>query len=295
MGEQAMVVVGVDGSGSALAAVREAVREAAWRGCGLRIVHAFIWPLMHVDVGASEAVPEGGLRHDAERILAEATAAAKAANGRVEVTADLVTGGPAGVLLAAARGAQLLVLGDRGLGGFTGLLLGSVAVEVTAHCATPVLVVRGAGRPGPVVLGVDGSPGSASAVRQAFLEARQRDAELLAVRVWHDAATTLSYSVPALYDADAARAAEQHELDAALDGEQKRCPDVRVRTQLVSGRTGRELVRLSEQAQLMVVGARGRGGFTGLLLGSVSQQLLHHAACPVLMVRHEPAGEPAAG
>src|SRR5262245_763540 len=119
MTEQAMVVVGVDGSASALAAVREAVREAAWRGCGLRIVHAFIWPLMHVDVGASEAVPEGGLRHDAERILAEATAAAKAANGRVEVTADLVTGGPAGVLLAAARAAQLLVLGDRGLGGFT--------------------------------------------------------------------------------------------------------------------------------------------------------------------------------
>ncbi|GAB4050764.1 universal stress protein [Catellatospora paridis] len=287
MSEQAMVVaVGVDGSAAALAAVLEATREAAWRGCGLRIVHAFIWPLMHVETRASEAVPEGGLRHDAERILAEATAAAKAANGRVEVTADLVTGGPAGVLLAAARAARLLVLGDRGLGGFTGLLLGSVAVEVTAHCTTPVLVVRGEGRPGPIVLGVDDSPGSAAAVREAFTEARQRDAELLAVRVWYDAATTLSYSVPALYDADAARSAEQHELDAALDAEQKRHPNVRVHTQLVTGRAGRELVRLSEQAQLMVVGARGRGGFTGLLLGSVSQQLLHHAACPVLVVRH---------
>ncbi|MFC7241631.1 universal stress protein [Catellatospora aurea] len=295
MGEQAMVVVGVDGSASALAAVREAVREAAWRGCGLRIVHAFIWPLMHVDVGASEAVPEGGLRHDAERVLAEATAAAKAANGRVEVTSDLVTGGPAGVLLAAARAAQLLVLGDRGLGGFTGLLLGSVAVEVTAHCATPVLVVRGEARAGPVVLGVDGSPGSAAAVRQAFGEARQRDAELLAVRVWHDAATALAYSIPALYDPLAARAAEQQELDTAIEAMRKQRPDVRVRTEVVPGRTGRELVRLSEQAQLVVVGARGRGGFQGLLLGSVSQQLLHHAACPVLVVRHTPVEEPAGG
>ncbi|MEV0460084.1 universal stress protein [Catellatospora methionotrophica] len=288
MSEQAMVVVGVDGSASALGAVREATREAAWRGCGLRIVHAFIWPLMHVDTGPSELVPEGGLRHDAERVLAEATKVAKAANGRVEVTADLVTGGPAGVLLGAARGARLLVLGDRGLGGFAGLLLGSVAVEVTAHCATPVLVVRGETRPGPVVLGVDGSPGSAAAVREAFSEARQRDTEVLAVRVWHDAATTLSYSMPALYDADAARTAEQQELDAAIDAVRKQHPEVRVRTRLVSGRTGRELLRLSEQAQLMVVGARGRGGFKGLLLGSVSQQLLHHAACPVLVVRHTP-------
>ncbi|MEU8001288.1 universal stress protein [Catellatospora sp. NPDC049111] len=295
MTEQSMVVVGVDGSASALAAVREAVREATWRGCGLRIVHAFIWPLMHVDVGASEAVPEGGLRHDAERVLAEATAAAKAANGRVEVTADLVTGGPAGVLLAAARAAQLLVLGDRGLGGFTGLLLGSVAVEVTAHCATPVLVVRGEVRAGPVVLGVDGSPGSAAAVRQAFGEAKQRDTELLAVRVWHDAATALAYSIPALYDPLAARSAEQQELDTAIEAMRKQRPDVRVRTEVVPGRTGRELVRLSEQAQLVVVGARGRGGFKGLLLGSVSQQLLHHAACPVLVVRHTPVEEPAGG
>jgi nucleotide-binding universal stress UspA family protein len=296
MDEHVGVVVGVDGSASALTAVREATREAAWRGCGLRVVHAFIWPLMHVNTGASDAVPQGGLRHDAERVLAEAAAEAERTDPAVAVTTDLVTGAPAAVLLHQARRAALLVLGDRGLGGFSGLLLGSAAVEVTAHCSTPVLVVRGQSRPGaPVVLGVDGTPGSAAAVEAAFVEAGQRGAELLAVRAWRDAATTIGYSMPALYDPHAAEKAEWDALEQALDAPRQRHPGVRVRTEVVSGRTGRELVRRSEQAQLVVVGARGRGGFAGLLLGSVSQQLLHHADCPVLVVRRpgdSEAGQP---
>lgn len=284
MSEQnGLVMAGVDGSDSALRAVRAAAREAAWRRCPLRIVHAFIWPLMHVDTGASEAVPQGGLRHDAERILAAAAAAAADEAPGLQVTTDLVTGAPAPVLLHEARGASLVVLGDRGLGGFTGLLLGSVAVQVTAHSTTPVLVVRGRPEPtGPVLVGCDGSAGANPAVEAAFREAGRRGAELVAVKAWRESP---GLAATQLYDPESARKEEFEVLQDSLDASRGRHPEVQVRAELVAGRPGEELVRLSEQAQLVVVGARGRGGFTGLLLGSVSQQLLHHAACPVLVAR----------
>ncbi len=277
------VVAGVDGSDSALRAVRAAAREAGWRRCPLRIVHAFIWPLMHVDTGASEAVPQGGLRHDAERVLELAAAAATDETPGIEIVTDLVTGAPAPVLLREAREAALMVLGDRGLGGFSGLLLGSVAVQVTAHSATPVLVVRGRPDPtGPVLVGCDGSAGANPAVEAAFREAGRRGAELVAVKAWRESP---GLAATPLYDAESARKEEFEVLQDALDASRGRHPEVRVRAEVISGRAGQELVRLSEQAQLVVVGARGRGGFTGLLLGSVSQQLLHHAACPVLVAR----------
>lgn len=284
------VVVGVDGSASALAAVRLATREGAWRGRALRIVHAFIWPLLRVNTGASAEVPEGGLRHDAERVLAEAAATAAATDRAVTVTTDLVTGAPAAVLLSAARRADLMVLGDRGLGGFTGLLLGSVAVQVASHSDTPVLVARGEEHPGgPVLLGADDSPAASPAIEAAFTEAEQRGVELLAVRVWNRPTATLSM-MPLPHDPDRAAADEQQVLTHALADCRQGHPKVQVREDVVAGRTGRTLVRLSELAQLVVVGARGRGGFTGLLLGSVSQQLLHHAACPVLVVPHTGQG-----
>lgn len=284
MTDHAPVVVGVDGSAQSLAAVREATREASWRGLDLHIIHAFIWPLMHVDVGPSAEAPQGGLRHDAERVLAQAADMAAATDATVAVTADLVTGAASGVLLHAARKASLLVLGDRGLGGFSGLLLGSAAVHVTSHIETPVLVVRGEqSRAGPVVLGVDGSPEAAGAVAAAFVEADQRRSELLAVRVWHEPQTGIP-PVPEPYDAELL---EVHDLiDQACAGCRKWHPNVRVSHEILAGPVARTLVELSERAQLMVVGARGRGGFAGLLLGSVSQQLLHHSACPVLVVRH---------
>lgn len=283
------VVVGVDGSASALDAVRLAAQEAARRDRELRIVHAFIWPLMKVDVGASPAVPEGGLRNDAERILSEARAAAEATDDSVKVTTELVTGAPAPVMLAQARHAELVVLGDRGLGGFSGLLLGSVAVQVAAHSATPVLVARGGRRPaGPVVVGVDGSAAGMPAVEAAFATAAQRRTDLLAVRVSADLTPMAAPMVP-MSDDDMV-AAERRLLQQVVDACRSRYDQVNVLDQVIVGDAGHTLVRLSEQAQLLVVGARGRGGFAGLVLGSVSQKVLHHAACPVLVVPHTRLG-----
>ncbi|MEV0460383.1 universal stress protein [Catellatospora methionotrophica] len=281
------IVVGADGSPSSLAAVRIATREAAWRHLPLRIVHAFIWPLMHVTMGPSEAGPgEGGLRHDAERTLAEAAALAKETDSSVSVLTDLMTGAPSPVLLRAARDAELLVIGDRGLGGFTGLLVGSVAVQCTAHGRTPVLVVRGEERAaGPVVVGADGSPDSVPTIEAAFTEAERRKAEVVAVHSWTRAGGH-SHGEHHDHKHDTATVAEEegHLLEQTLAQVRKDHPDVRTREHLVRGRPAKVLIELSKQAQLVVVGAHGRGGLTGLLLGSVSHQVLHHSYCPVLVV-----------
>lgn len=235
------VVVGVDGSASALSAVRLATREAARRRRDLRLVHAFIWPRMHVDVRASVLVPESGLRYEAERILAEAAATAATTDDGVAVTMELTIGMPVPVLLAAAQQAELLVIGDRGLGGFTGLLLGSVAVQATSHSETPVLVARGEEHPaGPVVLGVDDSPDSKRAIEEAFAEAELRDADLLAVRVWtQPVATTPVNMLPLAHEPELAKVEEQQVLATALSECRERYPKVRLREEVIAGRAAR--------------------------------------------------------
>jgi len=231
-----------------------------------------VWPLLHVPVGPPEGgPPEAGLRHEAERLIEEAAAVAAKENPAVPVSTDLITGAPAPALLREVRTAELVVLGDRGLGGFSGLLVGSVAVQVAAHSPVPVLVAKGRlAEQGLVVVGVDGSPESLSAVECAFQEAAYRRVELVAVHGWTGA------------DAQGA----ERLLSEAIAGHRERFPDVTVRPEVIHDRPARALVKLSEDAQLVVVGSRGPGGFTGLLLGSVSQQVLHHSRCPVLIVRH---------
>lgn len=284
----AAVVVGVDGSAGSLSAVRAAAAEAVERGRPLRIVHAFIWPSLGVATGPPVNEPADlGLRAFAERVLAEAVDEAEKAAPGVHPTAALVDGAAAPVLLGESRDAVLLVIGDRGLGGFGSLLLGSVALHTTAHAACPVLVVRGQERAtGPVVVGVDGSAGSGSAIGFAIEEAARRRTSLTAVHVWgaFDSGSQPD-RLPLVYDKGALEGAEQRVLSESLAGWVTRYPEVTVRPELVHGRPAAALIEHSRTAQLLVTGARGRGGFTGLLLGSVSQTVLHHADCPVVIVR----------
>ncbi|MDQ8704005.1 universal stress protein [Streptomyces sp. LHD-70] len=288
------VVVGVDGSASAWAAVETAAREALLRDTELRVVHAFLWPAMHVPPGSSVlGPPTGGVQESVEALLAEAAGRARRAAPGVVTRHAVIAGESVGALEAESRTAQLVVLGERGTGGFAHLLLGSTAVQLAAHAHCPVLVVRGREvRDGPVLVAVDGSPQGRGALSFAFAEASLRGAGLEALHAW----TTWSdhgEMVPGspvdvlelLGDIDELRATEERLLAEALTGLREHYPDVTVRPSLVRGRTRPVLIEASGRAQLVVVGARGHGGFTGLLLGSVSQALLHHAHCPVAVVR----------
>jgi nucleotide-binding universal stress UspA family protein len=282
------VVVGVDGSAGSLAAVAVAANETALRHRPLRVVHAFIWPYFDIPLGPPPAgLPEGGLRHAAERLLAEAVDCARAAAPEVTVTGELVTGGAAAVLERESHAAALVVIGDRGLGGFTGLLVGSVAVQLAAHAACPILVVRGdPARHGEILLGVDGSPVNQPAVGYAFEEAALRGVALTALHAWtHPVANEPGDMLELVYDLTEVETDETRLLAEALAGWREKYPEVVVHRRVVRQRTRAALINASSRAQLVVVGARGRGGFAGLLLGSVSQAILHHADCPVAIIR----------
>lgn len=283
----APVVVGVDGSTSSLAAVDLAASEATLRRRPLLIVHAFVWAYLRVPLEPSPlGPPDGGLRRLAEHLVADAVERARAAAPDIEVFGEVVPGTPAAVLLNRARDAELTVVGDRGLGGFTGLLVGSVAVALTAHTSTPVLVSRGAADPtAPVLLGVDGSPAGEAAVAFAFEAASLRGAPLVALHAWsHPHSSGRGDMLPLVFDPAELESDEARLLAECLAGWQEKYPDVVVHRRLVHGSPRKCLIEATESAQLVVVGARGRGGFAGLLLGSVSQAVLHHAACPVAVV-----------
>jgi nucleotide-binding universal stress UspA family protein len=286
---RAPVVVGVDGSDAGLTAVRLAVRIAAGRHRPLRVVHAFTWPLVYLPVGpARHLPPEGPLREHADRIIEQAEACAHRHDPHLHVTSDLAVGGAAQVLIEQSREAAVVVLGDRGHGWFAGLLLGSVAVQVAMHAAGPVVVARGHQRiEGPIVVGVDGSPTCAPAIAFAAEQAVLRHTHLVAVHAWtQPAAPAVPADLPPLaYDVEHLAAQQARVLAESVAWLPASHPDLAVEQTLVGGRPAPVLIAQSHQAQMVVVGARGHGGFAGLLLGAVSHALLHHADCPVAVVR----------
>ncbi|KES09116.1 universal stress protein UspA [Streptomyces toyocaensis] len=285
------VVVGVDGSPSSLEAVGAAAREAALRGVGLRLVHAFGQQSPHGPPAGPPWNPAAaGVRELIDGTLAEAERRARRTGPEVEVSRDVVVGDPSAVLVIASRTASLAVVGSHGHGAVGGLLLGSTAGRLAAHGHCPVLVVRGRTAPGgPVLLAVDDAPVTAPAVRFAFAEARLHGAALTAVHVCRPD-SAYAYDGPAdppfvTYDRSHLREHAERVLDVALAGQEQRYRDVAVERRPVVGRVRHTLVGASADARLLVVGARGRGGFAGLLLGSVSRGVLLHARCPVAVVR----------
>jgi nucleotide-binding universal stress UspA family protein len=289
------VVVGVDGSQSSWKAVETAAREARMRDAPLQLVHAFGRPDSHVPRGVPPWNPGGtGVRELVDGTMAEAEQLVRRVAPHVEVTRQVTLGEPLTVLEAASRTASLVVVGHRGLSTFRSLLLGSTAGHLAAHARCPVLIVRGRSAPdGPVLLAVDDAPSCHEAVRFAFTEASLRHADLLAIHVSGYAGDGPAGSALVTHARARPRAYAAQTLEAALAGPADRCPEVTVRRLPAVGHVRRTLIDASADAQLLVAGARGAGGFTGLLQGSVSQALLHHALCPVVVVRHEGTTEPA--
>ncbi|MEU4392130.1 universal stress protein [Kribbella sp. NPDC023855] len=279
------VLVGVDGSVSARGALVWAAAAASSRRCPLRIVHTFSWPIIGnaLDLSFSGEMTNG-LQSAAEWVLAEAEAHARHVAPGIRISSELFVGGAAPTLLSQAQGAALVVVGSRGLGGFRGLLVGSVSAAVAAHAPCPVIVIHpqrdGTAFPtvpsGRVVVGVDGSEVSGAAIRFAFQEAARRRVGVTAVHA------AMPVRQPSLVVP--AEIIEHHLFTEAMDSQRALFPGIDLEAKVVHGHQAQALVDESEGAALVVVGSRGRGGFAGMLLGSVSQAVLHHAACPVAVV-----------
>lgn len=279
---RAPIVVGVDGSASARDAVRWAAREASARGDALLLVTS----VTTGGLGMSSPFTDD-LRISGERALREAIGLA-ADVAPTDTSTELVTLTPVHALMNHEGTARMIVLGTRGLGEFTGGLIGSVTSAIVHHAACPVVVVAGWPRPGepeldgPVLVGVDGTEASEPAIAAAFDEAALHGTDLVALHAWSDRALPEKELRAAWPDI---AAAEQHRLSQQLAPWREKYPSVSVTPVIVQDRPARNLLMHGAGARLIVVGSRGRGGFRGITLGSTSAALLRTVTIPLMVVR----------
>jgi nucleotide-binding universal stress UspA family protein len=280
------IVAGTDGSEESLRAVDWAAREAALRGAPLRIVAAAaLLPRMMSRAGATDysSVADLIVRERDSALPAAAERAAKAAPG-VLINTDQLSGAPAEAIVASGSGALMLVVGSRGTGAFTALLLGSVSRYAASHAPCPVVVVRDEA-PSPhrlVGVGIGDPDHCGDALAFAFEEASLRQASLMAVHAWHTPQTEISragqmFTAP---EQRAAAADAGKHLAVLLEEWRGKYPDVPVSQEVVHGHPGRALAGLSARADLVVIGRHSdRQG-----PGSVRHAVLNHAHGPVAIV-----------
>jgi nucleotide-binding universal stress UspA family protein len=283
------VVAGIDGSDAARAATAFAVTEAHQRGAHLQLVHALSWPLRGTTtVVGHDPDLRSALQAAAEAFVRAAAADAADVLGADRVTWSIVDADPVTALQAASAQAQLLVVGSRGIGGLTGLLLGSTASGVVAQASCPVVVLPDptSARVSPrtsVVVGAEGCGEDDAVLAFAFAEAAARRTDLVAVHAWQDAALETAFqSMGPLIDWAGVLADEERLLAETLAGWREKEPDVAVRAVVLRDRTARALLSVSQTAELLVVGHRRCGPLARLR--STTHGVLHRAGCPVAVV-----------
>ena len=286
------IVVGFDGSVTSRRAVTWAVHEARSRDLPVLLVRSYEPPATSVALGYGGVIPGSlveDLRAEEERQLSAGVESAAAEMPGTDVSGRLLVGSPASAILREAEDASMVVLGSRGLGGFRGLLLGSVGQQVSSHASVPVVVVRGASDRQPqgrVLVAVDGSDASRAAIAFAFDFAARHRLALHAVHAWEvPVFDAPGVTVPPSLAFEEVEDEEIRLTSEAMSGWRQDFPDVAVTDEALHGSAERLIVEATATADLLVVGSRGRGGFSGLLLGSVSQAALHHSHCPVAVVR----------
>jgi nucleotide-binding universal stress UspA family protein len=291
------IVVGVDGSSSSNSAVRWAAQEATMRKAPLTLVHVVVTPAwgptpwllsdMPLPVPAEEdrALGEAG-----RKILDEAIKIAEDGtedDANIEINSELFFSVPVSTLVNLSNQAQMVAVGCRGQNALTRILLGSVSNGLLHHAHCPVAVIHDPAPSAPtrsnlpVVLGTDGSSASELATEIAFAEASRRGVDLVALHAYRDADLPQVLNVQWSGDNPIPPQALADRLTSWLE----RYPDVTIHPRIVCDNPARHLLDESESAQLVVVGSRGRGGFTGMLLGSVSSAVAHAANVPVIVAR----------
>ncbi|TYB45001.1 universal stress protein [Actinomadura chibensis] len=269
------IIVGIDGSAHAWRALDWAADYAVRHRLPLRLVHG------SRALVADGTIPDDALRRliaEREDLLAEARQYALKLHPGLDVETRLVTKDPGRALVAESAEAELVAVGSRGLGGFEGLLFGSVGLYTAAHALCPIMVVsrsapHPADAPAEIVIGIEGRPEERAFVEWAVEEASSRGARVLAL-----------HAVGGEFGSPHRRVIEDMELSEALAGIGERYPDVPV-DQLVSDRApSHALVEASKNAALVVVGARRGRGLPGMALGRVNHAILHHAHCPAVVV-----------
>lgn len=323
MKRDAEILVGVDGSAASMHALDWAAAEARTRRSPLHVVCSYTLPSFTAASldGGYAALDDSAIQQGARAVLAEARQRVEGAD--LQLTTTVATGDAAAVLVEMSRDASLAVVGTRGKGGFADRLLGTVSSTLPAHayCPTVVVPLRDQRRGGVVptaedaavvrpvrkmIVGVDGSPQADLALRHAIAESVAWGAELTAVAgVPVGTGSGVMAWLPATVDQTQILADVTEGLNVVVDRALADHPGVTVRRHVLDGTGAELLTEFSTATDLIVVGSRGRGGFAGLLLGSTSQAVLHHAACPVMVVTNRcaeqtvaaagGAGEQAAG
>ncbi|MGR6917904.1 universal stress protein [[Actinomadura] parvosata] len=268
------IIVGVDGSAPATAAVEWAAADAQRRGLSLRVVHV------------CRRRPQGARPPECAALLEAAVGRARRLTRDVNVTGERLDGHVVVRLRAESERADSLVLGGRGRGGFAGMVLGSAGLALAGHAAGPVVIVRA---PSPlrhdrVVAGYDGSGHSEAAMAYAVEQARARDAQLHILYAWQ---VPLASPYAAGYGTivEDARREEFHRAAGQAASWRERNPGLVITDEQVCDHPVTALAKASRTADLVVVGSRGLGGLASAVLGSVSHGVLHHVTCPVAVVR----------
>ena len=283
------ILVGVDGSPPSKVAVDWAAREASMRNLPLTIIYVAPSAMAPGGVPMPAGLAERVEKHGHAVLRGARSTAEEAAEGAdpIRIDTEIVSAAVLPTLIGRSKEADMIVVGCRGLGAIGRRLLGSVSSGLVHHAHCPVAIIHDEDpmmpypAKAPVVVGIDGSPASEQATAIAFEEASRRGVDLVAVHAWSDFAT---FEIPPAGREDLEKNAEEA-LGKWLAGWQKRYPDVRVRRVVVLDRPAHQLLEQSESAQLTVVGSHGRGGFAGMLLGSVSSTVAQSARMPVIVAR----------
>lgn len=277
------IVVGFDGSPDSMLALEWALAEAHLRDASIDLCHVRKRPR------TQDGDDHAGARDLGGEVLARGLEHADHWTRPVPVAARLMAGNPVQQLLTIAADALFLVVGARGTGGFRGLRLRSVSDQVTRHAPCPVVVVpdpghhRDGSRDRKIVVGVDGSAGSEAALAFAFDEASRRQTELCAIHVFDPSTVQIMANLP---QADLRRLhlAASDTLSNLLATHASKHPCVHVCDEVLSGAPAATLTAAASNAELLVLGSRGHGGFATLVLDSTVHSVLHHASCPIAVV-----------